>query len=519
MASNVNRIIKNTGYLYLNMALSMFVSLYSTRIILNTLGVSDFGIFTIIGGAIGILGFLNGSLSGAITRFINYAEGSGKQSTLNVIFNTSVFIQIILSGVLIIGFSTAYHIFFNGLLNIEESRQWAAKWIYIFMATSTIITVQTMPYNAIINAHENMKVYSYVGMVFTLLKLAIALYIAHTDADKLIMYGLLMAFLTIVNTFVIRFYCHHKYSECALHLRKNIDFKLAKRMLSFASFNMLTTLTSMFAVYGSNIVVNNFFGTAINAAQGVASQVSGQLMVFSNNMLMAVKPVIGKKSGSQDFTSMIRIAFSSSKLSFFILFFFACPFIIEANWILNIWLKEVPEWAITFCRLELLRRLLSQLTDSLKECIQAEGHIKSYSMQQSIFHVIHLPIVGILFYLGYSVIWLYIINIITLNFIAGYNVVHYAQKNCHMNISQYCKDVVLRSFTACLPPVLCGLLIHQLLPNSFYRTIIVSLVTSIITFVSVRFIGLTTNEINLFNGLTVAVKQRFFSFIPQRHAQ
>lgn len=501
------------------MALSMFVSLYSTRIILNTLGVSDFGIFTIIGGAIGILGFLNGSLSGAITRFINYAEGSGKQSTLNVIFNTSVFIQIILSGVLIIGFSTAYHIFFNGLLNIEESRQWAAKWIYIFMATSTIITVQTMPYNAIINAHENMKVYSYVGMVFTLLKLAIALYIAHTDADKLIMYGLLMAFLTIVNTFVIRFYCHHKYSECALHLRKNIDFKLAKRMLSFASFNMLTTLTSMFAVYGSNIVVNNFFGTAINAAQGVASQVSGQLMVFSNNMLMAVKPVIGKKSGSQDFTSMIRIAFSSSKLSFFILFFFACPLIIEANWILNIWLKEVPEWAITFCRLELLRRLLSQLTDSLKECIQAEGHIKSYSMQQSIFYVIHLPIVGILFYLGYSVIWLYIINIITLNFIAGYNVVHYAQKNCHMNISQYCKDVVLRSFTACLPPVLCGLLIHQLLPNSFYRTIIVSLVTSIITFVSVRFIGLTTNEINLFNGLTVAVKQRFFSFIPQRHAQ
>lgn len=222
MASNVNRIIKNTGYLYLNMALSMFVSLYSTRIILNTLGVSDFGIFTIIGGAIGILGFLNGSLSGAITRFINYAEGSGKQSTLNVIFNTSVFIQIILSGVLIIGFSTAYHIFFNGLLNIEESRQWAAKWIYIFMATSTIITVQTMPYNAIINAHENMKVYSYVGMVFTLLKLAIALYIAHTDADKLIMYGLLMAFLTIVNTFVIRFYCHHKYSECALHLRKTL---------------------------------------------------------------------------------------------------------------------------------------------------------------------------------------------------------------------------------------------------------------------------------------------------------
>lgn len=281
-------------------------------------------------------------------------------------------------------------------------------------------------------------------------------------------------------------------------------------MLSFASFNMLTTLTSMFAVYGSNIVVNNFFGTAINAAQGVASQISGQLMVFSNNMLMAVKPVIGKKSGSQNFASMIRIAFSSSKLSFFILFFFACPFIIEANWILNIWLKEVPEWAVTFCRLELLRRLLSQLTDSLKECIQAEGHIKSYSMQQSIFYVIHLPIVGILFYLGYSVIWLYIINIITLNFIAGYNVVYYAKKNCHMNTSQYCKDVILRSFMACLPPILCGLLIHQLLPNSFFRTIAVSLVTSIITIASVRFIGLTTNEVNIFNELTMTIKQRFF---------
>ena len=179
----------------------------------------------------------------------------------------------------------------------------------------------------------------------------------------------------------------------------------------------------------------------------------------------------------------------------------------------------MPEWAVTFCRLELLRRLLSQLTDSLKECIQAEGHIKSYSMQQSIFYVIHLPIVGILFYLGYSVIWLYIINIITLNFIAGYNAVYYAKKNCHMNTSQYCKDVILRSFMACLPPILCGLLIHQLLPNSFFRTIAVSLVTSIITIASVRFIGLTTNEVNIFNELTMTIKQRFFSFIFQRYAK
>ncbi len=515
MSSSVNRIIKNTGYLYLNMAMSMFVSLYSTRIILNALGISDFGIFTIIGGAIGILGFLNGSLSGAITRFINYAEGAGKQNTLTTIFNTSVFIQFILSGILIIGFTVAYYIFFNGLLNIEENRQYAAKWIYVFMAASTVITVQATPYNAIINAHENMKVYSYIGMLFTLLKLIVALYIAHTDADKLIMYGSLMALLTIANTFVIRLYCHRKYSECTLRFRKFVDLNLAKKMLVFASFNLFTTLTSMFAVYGSNIVVNNFFGTAINAAQGIASQISGQLMVFSNNMQMAVKPVIGKKSGSQDLVSMIRIAFSSSKLSFFILFFFACPFIIEADWVLNIWLKEVPKWAIIFCRLELLRRLLSQLTDSLKECIQAEGHIKSYSMQQSIFYVIHLPIVGVLFYLGYSVIWLYIINIITLNFIAGYNVIHYARKNCHMNVSQYFKDVVLRSIATCILPVICGLLIHQFLPYSFFRTIIVCLVTSVMLFVSIRFIGLTTNEINLFNGLITTIKQRVVSFIPQ----
>ena len=326
MGSKVNKIFKNTVYLYGNTAFSMFVSLLSTRLILNALGKDDFGIFCIVGGAIALLGFINGGMAGATQRFINYAEGAGLKENKIKIFNASISIHLGISLISFVVLEIAFFLFFNGILNIPTDRIYAAKWIYQFSVLSTILTIQTTPYNALINAHEDLKYYSIVGFIFTFIKLIIAILIVYISTDKLILYGILTTISCLLNIIIVQTFCRFHYDECIFSPRKYFDKNIAKEMLSYASYTFLTTITSASSVYGGNIVVNNFFGTSINAAQGVASQISGQLMVFPNNLLMAINPIIGKSAGNKDYNSMIKYALTSSKLSFFILLFFCNTF-------------------------------------------------------------------------------------------------------------------------------------------------------------------------------------------------
>jgi len=360
MSEVANRVLKNSGYLYFSMGLSMFVSLYSTRLILNALGSSDFGIFCIIGGAIGMLGFLNAAMSTTTQRFINYAEGEGKPEKQKSIFTVSISIHFLLSLLMVIIFEIAYFFFFDGILNIPSDRIPSAKWIYQLMLLSTVLTIQTVPYNAIINAHENMRYLSIIGVFQTLMKLVIALIVVHVYTDKLILYGILTTFVSLIFMIILQIYCHRNYSECTYSIHKYHNKELMKEMTSFAGWGFINSSSSMFAQYGMGIVLNSFFGTILSAAQGVANQISGQLMVFSRTMLMAINPIIGKKAGSNDITNMMRISLFSSKMSFLIIAFFAFPFIIETPYILQLWLKNVPEWSVCFFRFEITRNMLDQ---------------------------------------------------------------------------------------------------------------------------------------------------------------
>lgn len=295
MSEIANRVLKNSGYLYFSMGLSMFVSLYSTRLILNALGSSDFGIFCIIGGAIGMLGFLNAAMSTTTQRFINYAEGEGKPEKQKSIFTVSISIHFLLSLIMIVIFEIAYLFFFDGILNIPSERVSSAKWIYQLMLLSTVLTIQTVPYNAIINAHENMRYLSIIGIFQTLMKLIIALIVVHVYTDKLILYGILTTFVSFIFMIILRIYCHQNYSECQFCIRKYYNKKLMREMTSFAGWGFINSSSSMFAQYGMGIILNSFFGTILSAAQGIANQISGQLMVFSRTMLTVINPIIGKK--------------------------------------------------------------------------------------------------------------------------------------------------------------------------------------------------------------------------------
>ena len=453
----------------------------------------------------------DGAMSGATQRFINYAEGANEENMKIRIFNTSIYIHLIISIIVIIILEICFFLFFNGILNIAEDRIIAAKIVYQFTVASTILTILTTPYNAIINAHENMKYYSIVGMILTLIKLLIAITIIYVSCDKLILYGFLMMSITLINYIIVGTYCYNKYPECRLNIKKYYDKNVVKNMFNFASYTFLTTASSMFSVYGGNIVINNFFGTTINAAQGVASQISGQLMVFSNNMLMAVNPVIGKKAGAKDFSSMIKYALSSSKFSYFILLLFASPFIIETHWIMKFWLKNIPEWAIVFCRLEILRKLLDQLLVGLRNSIISEGSIGRYSLIQSILYVLPLPITWTLFHFQFSPIWLYIIWILFLNLLASYNILRQAILHCHLNIKDFYNNLILRTFTPTIIIFITGLIPYYIFQESFIRIMLTLIFTTISFLISVWYIGFSKEEkkivLNIFESIKNKIKK------------
>lgn len=442
MTSTANRVIKNTGFLYARMGITMFISLYTTRLILNSLGASDFGIFNIVGGAIAMLGFLNAAMASATQRFMSYSEGEGNKEKQKNIFNISFVLHFILAfivGLILLG---AGYFFFNGILNIPPDRMDAAKVVYGSLIISTMFTVMTVPYDAVMNAHENMKYYAIVGVIESLLKLGVAFITVYTLTDKLIVYGILMACIPLIVLTIMRVYCHKHYEECVIAPRKYFEKSLMKEMTGFAGWNLFSTMSIMVSNYGLGIVVNMFYGVLLNTALGIAQQIDGQLKVFSNNMLKALNPVITKKEGAGNTNKMLEITMAGTKFSFMMFSFFIIPFIIEAPEILRIWLKNVPEHCVLFCRLQLMASMFGQLGATINSAIAAEGNIKAYSFASSVIYLFSVVLTYLFFLFGFPPYFMYV-SVILLNVIlyriVGLTILH---KNCHLYYSDYIKAVI-----------------------------------------------------------------------------
>jgi O-antigen/teichoic acid export membrane protein len=447
--------------------------------LLNALGASDFGIFNVVGGAIAMLGFLNAAMASATQRFMSYSEGEGNKNKQKSIFNISVilhfFIAIIAGVVLLI----AGHFFFNGILKIPEDRVHTSHIIYYCMIISTMFTVMTVPYDAVLNAHENMLYYAIIGIIESGLKLGAAFIVVYTLQDKLIMYGVLMAAISLLIMLIMRIYCHRKYTECIFSPKRYYDKKLMREMTGFAGWNLLAASSGIITQYGLSIVLNSFWGTILNAAQGIANQISGQLMVFSNMMMKALNPVIVKSEGGGNRQLMLNTAMIGAKTSFFLLALFAVPFIIEAPFILEKWLKNVPEWAVLFTRLQLLRFLLEQCTIMIGGTISAQGDIKGYTTVRSFVNFLPIILTALMFYRGYPPYYMYINWIICWSIIGGGIVLYFAHKKCGLPYWRYFKRVLLPALVISILMIGIGTSISLLMEKGIVRLAAVSITTSI----------------------------------------
>ena len=443
--STAQRLIKNTGYLYVKIFVVTILSLITTRITLNALGVTDFGIFSIIGGAIAMLGFLNGSMVTVTKRYMNFYEGEGNDEKKKQVFNVGVVIHgglSLFAGILLI---VAAPFLFNGILTLPGDRILAGEIIYGCLVVSTFFTIWTVPYDAAINAHENMFFYSIVGVTEASLKCLISYIILYYHGDKLVLYGILMSLIPIITWIILWKYCSSRYNECRVSVKRYWNYALFKDELSYACWNMCTSVTVVATKYGIGVLLNHFFGVVVNAAQGVANQVSGFTSSFSGNAMRALAPVIVKSEGKKDRKMLIYTSLLGCRATFFLFGFFAIPLILEMPLVLELWLKNVPEWAVVFCRLQLVYILFEQLINGVAKSIYAHGQIKNYAIRKGLANITPLLLCYILFFLGFPPHSNYYVLIICGIIIGGALVLFYAHKYIGLSYAQYFRKVIFPS--------------------------------------------------------------------------
>lgn len=441
-SSTVTHVIKNTCYLYVRMGVTIFISLYTTRLILQALGASDFGIFSIVGGAIAMLGFLNISMASTTQRFMSYAEGAGDHARKAVIFNVSVLLHLIVAIIAGIALLAVGHFFFNGILNIPVERIFAAKVVYGSLIISTLFTVMTVPYDAVLNSHENMRYYALVGILESVLKLCVAFTCIHTSQDKLIVYGILMACIPLITLTIMRIYCHGHYAECTLSFRRYFDRNTMREMAGFAGWNLMGTMVTVVSIQGHGILLNHFFGILLNAAHGITTQLNGQLQALSSGMSKALAPVMDKSAGAHNRELFLKSIVYGSKFTTALFLVIATPVFLYTPPILTLWLKNVPEWTVVFIRFQLLRTFMDIMCVSVPRAIASSGQIRKYKVMESLANALQLPLIYMAFRMGFPPYSLYVVYFVC-GGVMTYSVALYCAKSCcHLPPCYFIRKVV-----------------------------------------------------------------------------
>ena len=489
--SNTKRIAKNTLMLYFRQILILLVSLYTVRVVLNVLGAEDYGIYNVVAGVVTMFSFLSGAMATASQRYFSFDLGKGDNEHLKTTFSVTFQIYVLLAAIVIILAETVGLWFVNHKLVIPAERMAAANWIFQAAIVSFLLTLITTPYMASIIAHENMNVYAYVSIVEALLKLGIVFLLKVLSYDKLIVYGMLLSTVAFINTSIYRLYCHKHYVECKFQFIK--DSKLFREIISYSGWNLFGASVGVVKNQIINILLNIYFGAIVNAARAVASQVNSAVISFSQNFSTALRPQIIKSYATERNEECINLVFQGCKFTFFLMYIFSCPLIIEMDLILKIWLKNPPELAVIFTQLALIDAVIDSISYPLMTLAQATGKIKLYQGVVGGILLCNLPIAYIALRFG-APPYIVMIIAICITFVAFIVRLFIVKRLSGLSIKKF----VIKTAIPCVIVAICA----SIFPGFFYLTlnkgwysfffiIFVSILCSIL---SVFFIGMSKNE-------------------------
>lgn len=492
--SDSKRIAKNTLMLYIRMFIMMAASLYTSRVVLDVLGVDDYGIYNIIGGVIVLFSFLNTALLQATQRFLNYELGKGNDKSLNLYFCMSMNSYIILSIIFFILAETIGLWFVNTQLNIPDERMAAANWVYQLSVLTFIINLIRVPYNATIVAYEKMVFFAYLSLLEAVLKLILVYLLFIISFDKLIFYAFLCLFIALIITFIFKIYCNHNFN---ITKYKYIwDGKVFRQLFSFSSWSLFGSLSNVLASQGLNIIVNIFYGVAINAALGIANQVSASITQFVSNFQVAFNPQIVKLYAVKEFKALNNLVFRSSKLSYYLLFIIAFPIILKMDAILEIWLVDVPEYTAVFAKLMLVFMLIDALNGPLWMYSQATGKIRNYQIMVGVLVFLNIPLIYFALKLSFPVWTIWGIRILV-NIIVSIARYIFMKKVYLFPIKDYLKSVIVTIVvvTVVILPVPIYVSNHLHI-NVWIDIIFTTLISVVVSIIAIYCFGLTKDEKN-----------------------
>ena len=491
ISENNKRIAKNTLLLYIRTLFVMAISLYTSRIILDVLGVSDYGIYNVVSGTVAMLSVISGSLSQAISRFITFELGHGDKIRLQKIFASSIVVEIGLSIIVVIIGEVVGIWFLYSYMNIPQDRIEAALWVLHCSLASFIINLISVPYNATIIAHEHMSAFAYISILDVFLKLCIAYILLFSGFDKLILYAILIVVVALIVRSIYGLYCHRHFEETRGKLL--FDRILFKEMSVFAGWKFLSDSSYILSTQGVNMLINVYFGVTLNAARGISTQAQSAVMQFVNSFTTSINPQITKYYASGDMDDMYKLVCMGTKYSFYLMLLFAVPFICEANYVLSLWLKTVPPFTTIFLQLSLLGSMMILLGNGLLTAIQATGKIKRYAIWVSVETNLILPFSWICFACGLSATSTYIIFIF-IYFLLNFVRLFIAKGLMNFPTIFFIKEVLIKVFIVTPFVFILPLSIVKLLEPSFIRLILTCLISLISTVFIIATIGMKREE-------------------------
>jgi len=486
--------------LYFRMLLTMGVSLYTVRVVLNTLGVVDYGIYNVVGGIVTSFSFLSATMASASQRFFSFELGRKDYVRLKQVFSMSITIYAIIALVILVLAETVGLWFLNAKLTFPPARLEAANWIYQFSIFSFMFTLITIPYDAAIIAHERMSVYAYVCIIEVLLKLLIVYILLFINVDKLKLYAVLTFSVTLVITFIYRTYCKRKFEECSYKFFW--DKALFNTLMSYSGWNLFGTLTAVSFEQGVNFLLNIFFGPVVNASRAISYQVNSAINSFSTNFYTAVRPQIVKSYAEGNYSYLMSLVFKSSKYSFFLLMLFSMPILLETDFILKLWLKQVPYYASIFVKLTMIFSLVNSLQIPITSAVQATGNIKKYQVVIGSIMLLCLPISYVFLKLGYSAQFAYY-TMIFVSCVALSFRLYILRSLIEFNYFDYIKIVIFRIVIVSVAAYVLPFLVRFNMTDSLLRVFTVGTVSVLSSLFFVYFIGMTGEE-KTFIKLTVS---------------
>lgn len=489
--SNNKRIAKNTIMLYIRMLFSMGVSLFTSRVVLQTLGVEDYGIYNVVGGFVSMLAFFNSSMATSTQRFLNYEMGKGRDSDLQSVFSNAINAHFIIGIATVVLLETFGLWFINNKLNIPHEQLHAAVWVFHFSVITLFISIIATPYSAAIVANERMGIYAYYSIFEVVLKLVIVYILVVLPYNKLILYGFLNLCVSILMRFLYLSYCKRNFSECIY--KRGWDKSQIKGLFSFSGWMLLGCFSDMLSKQGVNILINMFFGPVFNAARAIAVQVQQSISSFVANFMTAVRPQIIKSYSAQKFDYMYRLVFSASKLSFYLLFILTIPVLIYTEYILDLWLDVVPEYSVLFTRLVLIELLISSAYVPIAQINQASGRVKNYQLAISIIFLLNFALSYIVYKLGFPVYSTFIVSVILA--IAGLFVrVIILKKENDFPARYYIFKVMFPLIPVALLAMVAPYLLYCWLPISFLSVVINIVVGLLCSCFAIWSLGLDKTE-------------------------